>query len=68
MGTLSVAVGTTAVGSPSMKGCAMLDSSHKTAQEEVVSWVECAMDLGLEGELFPSPGELQVVVDSFHSS
>ena len=47
---------------------ATLANNHETAWDEIVSWVGRAMDLGLEGEVFPSTEELQVAVDSFHGS
>ena len=36
-----------------------------TTWAEMVAWVERALDLGLEGELFPSEGELNAAVTSF---
>ena len=64
MGMTSTAVGTTAVGSPNVGVHASPDRAVQIARAEMVAWVERALDLGLEGELFPSEGDLNAMVDS----
>ena len=63
-GMTSTVVGTTAVGSPNVGVHASPDRTVQIARAEMVAWVERALDLGLEGELFPSSEELNAIVDS----
>ena len=65
-GMTSTVVGTTAVGSPSVGVHASPDRQVQIAWAEMVAWVERALDLGFEGELFASQGELQEVVADFN--
>ena len=63
-GMTSTVVGTTAVGSPNVGVHASPDRALQIARAEMVAWVERALDLGLEGELFPSNEELNAAVDN----
>ena len=64
-GMTSTVVGTTVVGSPNVGVHASPDRALQIARAEMVAWVERALDLGLEGELFPSNEDLNASVTSF---
>ena len=64
-GMTSTVVGTTAVGSPNVGVHASPDRAVQIARAEMVAWVEQALDLGLERELFPSNEDLNASVHSF---
>ena len=63
-GMTSTVVGTTAVGSPNVGVHASPDRAIQIARTEMVAWVERALDLGLEGEVFPSEEELNAAVNN----